>query len=243
MTNLKRLYIFQNYILFLIHICDYYFISRLILVMNPLHYKRIITKSRIHKIYAVASFIFLIDLVIGFTFFRQDAFIRARECAIQFILHPNAFIIRIVVFVVLTIAMLISYVILSIKLRGNAMASKNSVRGNNLKLTYASWITLTFFLLLYLPSTLLAVATNFLGEPYPLYILVPLDISYLLYYMNNVVNPFIYFSVLKDFREGYKSVLCCEGKKEISSGMASSFRNSSTYLTDRTATSSISTCS
>ena len=208
--------------------------------MNPLHYKRFITKGRIHKIYAVASFFFLVELVFGFTFFRQDQFIRARECVIQFILHPNAFMIRIAVFVICTLAMLVSYVILSVKLRENAM---NSTRNNHFKLTYTCWLTVTFFLLLYFPSSLLAVATNFLEEPYPLYVLVLLDISYLLYYMNNVVNPFIYYAVLKDFRTGCKTVLCCERKKENSNGMASSFRNSSTSGNERTATSSIFSCS
>ena len=211
---------------------------------NPLHYKRIITKGRIHKIYAVATLFFLTELVIGFTFFRQDQFIRVRECAIQFVLHPNAFIIRILVFVACTIAMLVSYIILSVKLRRNTMASKDSARNNHFKLTYASWLTLTFFLLLYLPSSLIAVATNFLAEPYPLHILVSLDISYLLYYMNNVVNPFIYYAVLKDFREGYKMLLCCESKKEnFSERSTSSYRKSSTSYNDHTATSSVFSCS
>ena len=123
------------------------------------------------------------------------------------------------------------------------MASKNSARNNHFKLTYACWLTVTFFLLLYFPLSLLAVATNFLEELYPLYILVPLDISYLLYYMNNVVNPFSYFVVLKDFRTGYKTVLCCENKKENSSGMASSFRNSSTSGNELTGSSTIFSCS
>ena len=210
---------------------------------NPLHYKRIITKNRIRKTYAVATLFSLIELVIGFTFFRQDQFIRSRECAMQFVLHPSAFIIRTMVFVVCTVAMLISYIILSVKLRGNTMASKDSARNNHFKLTYASWLTLTFFLLLYLPSSLLAVATNFLEEPYPLYILVSLDISYLLYYMNNVVNPFIYYAVLKDFREGYKRLLCCESKKENFSESTLSYRNSSTSCNERTATSSVFSCS
>ena len=40
-----------------------------------------------------------------------------------------------------------------------------------------------------------------------------LDLSYILFYMNNVVNPFVYYVYLKDFKEGYEALLCCKKKR------------------------------
>ena len=35
------------------------------------------------------------------------------------------------------------------------------------------------------------------------------DISLLCYFSNNLVNPFIYYMTLRDFRDGYKRLLFC----------------------------------
>ena len=109
--------------------------------------------------------------------------------------------------------MFINCIIITVKLRkmkNIALGSKTSTQENDHKLIYATWMTLRLFLLFVVPFTFLGVVSNFLQQPYPMYYDILLDISYLLFYMNNVVNPFVYYAFLKDFKEGYQTVLCCK---------------------------------
>ena len=95
-----------------------------------------------------------------------------------------------------------------------ALGTKTGTQTNDQKLTQATWMTLKLFLLCIVPVTFLGAVTLFLQQPYPMFYNILLDISYLLFYMNNVVNPFVYYIFLKDFKECYQAMLCCKKKSK-----------------------------
>ena len=90
-----------------------------------------------------------------------------------------------------------------------ALGTKTGTQDNDHKLTQATWMALKLFLLFVVPVTFLGAVTLFLQQPYPMVYDILLDLRYLLFYMNNVVNPFVYYVFLKNFKEGYQSILCC----------------------------------
>ena len=112
--------------------------------------------------------------------------------------------------------MAVNGTIITIKLQNMksvALGTKTGNQDNDQKLTQATWMTLKLFLLFIVPVTILGVLALFLQLPFPLFYDVLLDISYILFYMNNVVNPFVYYVFLRDFKEGYEAMLCCKEKK------------------------------
>ena len=119
--------------------------------------------------------------------------------------------------------MIINCITITFKLRrmkDMAVGSKTGKKENENKLTQASWMTLKLFLLFVVPLNFLGIVENFLQQQYLFYNIL-LDISYLLYYMNNVVNPFVYYIFLKDFNEGFRNILCCNSRNpSIRSGLS-----------------------
>ena len=109
--------------------------------------------------------------------------------------------------------MAVNAIIITIKLqqmKSVALGTKTGTQDKDQKLTQATWMTLKLFLLFDIPVTFLGAATLFLEQPYPIFYEILLDLSYLLFYTNNIVNPFVYYIFLKDFKEGYEAMLCCK---------------------------------
>ena len=188
----------------------------MVLVANPLHYKRLITKRRLHIAFPSVYFIFSINMTWFYIIFRQETFIFLRECAAQYVIHFIQFLANIGFAYACIIVMVVNCIIISIKLQKMstvALGTKTGTQDNDQKLTQATWMALTLFLVFVAPNTLLGVAAFFLQPPFPIYYDILLDISYLLFYMNNVVNPFVYYIYLKTFKEGYQAMLCCEKKR------------------------------
>ena len=79
----------------------------------------------------------------------------------------------------------------------------------NSKVTRAALVTLSVFLALYSPAILLSCITPFLPTVHVLHTPMIMDVFLALFFVNNIVNPFIYFFILKDFKEGYKVLLTC----------------------------------
>ena len=187
---------------------------RLILVLKPLHYKLLVTKKRLHAIFLSVFAFFTVELTVGFIFYRQDKFLSANECIALYILQDLAYVVIIMVFfVTISVVMIINYIIITVKLgqRRKEFSTGSSSNSNdiNSKVTRACWVALSAFVILYYPSVLLSLATNFMTQPYPVFMQASLDASFLIYYLNNAVNPFIYYATMADFREGYKSLLMC----------------------------------
>ena len=185
----------------------------MVLVANPLHYKRLITKRRLHiaflSIYLFAS----INIARFLTFLRQDTFIISKECVVQYIVQTIPYFVQVVFFYTCIITMAVNGIVITIKLqkiKRVAPGTKTGNQDNDQKLTQATWMALKLCLLFVASVTFLAAVSPFLEQPYPMSYDVLLDISYLLFYMNNVVNPFAYYVFLKDFKEGYQAMLCCK---------------------------------
>ena len=108
------------------------------------------------------------------------------------------------------IILLVSYIIVTVKLK---QRSTKFTTGNeiNSKVIKTSWITVTAFIILYFPVTVMTIISSFLAQPYPPIFIVLLDCTHLIYYFNAVVNPFIYYFTLQDFKKGYQSLLHCKG--------------------------------
>ena len=77
----------------------------------------------------------------------------------------------------------------------------------NSKLTRATMIALGTYAMLYLPPVA-RTCTDVLVDVHYLFIIQ--DVLLILYFCNNIVNPFIYYFILKDFREGCKKLLRCK---------------------------------
>ena len=189
---------------------------RMVLVANPLHYKRLITKRRLHTAFLSISFFFFVNITCFYIFLRQEAFIFLKECVVQYVIHFIPYFTNIGFIYTCIIIMAVNCIIISIKLQKMstvALGTKTGTQDNDHKLTQATWMALTLFLLFVVPITFLGVVAIFLQIPYPIYYDILLDLSYLLFYMNNVVNPFVYYIYLKTFKEGYQAMLCCKNKR------------------------------
>ncbi len=77
------------------------------------------------------------------------------------------------------------------------------------KLTKATAITLGLYIMLQSPAIIMLFVWSFVyfGHTYTGEIVS--DYIYIVLYINNVVNPVIYYFTLKDCREGYKKICLC----------------------------------
>ena len=184
-------------------------------MVNPLHYKRLIIKTKLHTSILLIFIFVTINIVCLFIFLRQDAFIVLKECVIQHVLQTIPYFTHVGLIYACIITMAVNCIVITIKLqrmKSIAWGTKTGTQDNDHKLTQATWMTLKLFLLCVVPVTFLGVVTLFLQQPYPMFYNILLDLSYLLFYMNNVVNPFVYYVFLKDYKEGYQAMLCCKKK-------------------------------
>ena len=191
---------------------DYYF--RAIMVVNPLHYKRLVTKRKLYFAY-ISMFISLtIVFVIGFLFFRQEKFIVIKTCSAAYILQHGFYLYVVMpVIAVFIMTMLISYIIVTVELKQRSKqigrASGDNANDINSKIMKASWFVLSAFLILYTQLLLLILGSNFLVPPFLVNYLVIKDIVVRMFFLNNLINPFFYYKILSNFREGYKRLFTC----------------------------------
>ncbi len=121
-----------------------------------------------------------------------------------------------------------SYIIVTVKLY---QRSKSNVTGGgsndlNAKVTKVAWLAVSAFIVFFSPVIIAMGASLFLPKPYHVSLVVSSDVTYFTWlYLNNLINPFLYFATLKDFRDGYKKLLGCgiDNVEEATSD-ASSFR-------------------
>ena len=163
---------------------------RLILTTKPLQYKTMMTKKRIHVIYAALCLSYTVYGGMVFMFFHRD--VRRQDwCRMHTVLTKTGyFAAPFFFFATTSLAMFFNYVIIIYKLRISSKSIENSgnmkirkLPRNNVKLTRAIIMTLTAYNLLY--------------------------ISLLRYFSNNLINPLIYYFTLKDFKDSYSRLLCC----------------------------------
>ena len=79
----------------------------------------------------------------------------------------------------------------------------------NMKMMKALWLVLSSFLVLYLPVVIVPPYFHVTYQLYPEYLLIARDVCTLIVSLNNVINPFLYYVTMKEFRTGYTDLLSC----------------------------------
>ena len=171
------------------------------------------TKRRLHVIYIALCFSYTVTGGIAYIFFHRDISKQDR-CRTHTVLTKIAYFAPLLFFSIGSLAMFVNYVIIITKLRKRMDDSgKINIKKfprNNVKLTRAIIMTLTAYNLLFIPAVAVTSAAIFLGTFIGNYLFDILeDISLLCYFSNNLINPFIYHFTLRDFKEGYKRLMCC----------------------------------
>ena len=99
--------------------------------------------------------------------------------------------------------MIVNYIIITVRLKQSNSMFATATNDANSKMTKASWLTLGAFIMLYSQNVHLTMVPYFIQGPILLILSILTNITYLLYYLNNVINPFLYFTTLSNFKEGY----------------------------------------
>ena len=188
--------------------------SRLILLSWPLHYKRTVTKKRIHVGILSIFTIFANTLAFTFICFRQDGFIEQKDCTIVYVLQELAYMtVPFLIFIIFSFLIVICHCIVTFKLIKRAKLFGTNNADVTSKLMRASWIVSSSYIVLYIPSAVMLLTDLFIADSRTLHVLILQDICALILFLNNIVNPFIYYVILKDFRAAYISFLTC-GKRD-----------------------------
>ena len=177
------------------------------MAVNPLHYKRLVTKRKLHVTYNSMFISLTIVLVIGFLFFRQEKFIVINACFAVYILQHGFYLyVEMLVIATFIITMLISYIIVTVKLKQGSKQfcreSGDNAKDINSNIMKASWFVLSAFLILYMPLLLLILGLNFLLLLFLVNYLVIQDIFVRMFYFKNLMNTFFYYKILSNFRGG-----------------------------------------
>ena len=174
-------------------------------------------KRRINAIYLAFFLTYTGTGSTVFLFCRQD-FSKQHRCRMYTVLMKTAyFAAPILLFSTGSLLMFFNYVITIYKLSQNSKPIKDGrntkiekLPKNNVKLTRAIVMTLTAYIVLYMPVIAVTCVGTIFGTFNGNFIWDILeDISLLCYFSNNLVNPFIYYMTLRDFRDGYRRLLFC----------------------------------
>ena len=176
-----------------------------------------LTKRRIHFIYIALCLVYALIGIAVMIFRRQD-FNRNDRCILHTILDKTLyFALPVMLFTTGSVIMFINCTIIIYKLTINGTEmryfTKTANTNLNVKLTRAIIMTLTGYVLFYIPLVVITCVRIFIQDS-KLYALE--DVGLLFYFSNNLVNPFIYYVTLKSFKEGYKNLLLCRfwGRKQ-----------------------------
>ena len=195
-------------------------ISGLILMKRPFHYKRSVTKRRLHLSLWVMCIFNIVEFGGVFYFYRNQ--IVQNDIRSNFNLMKNEVLysMLLVNFRLFTLIMTGSFIWMAVtfvskKKKVNYVSDRNrkssDALNTDLNVTRALFIALGFYIGLYGISFGGHFITRLVEVPHPD---ISTDVFYILYFMSTAVNPFIYFTTLKDFRRGYINVLLCKNKIE-----------------------------
>ena len=180
------------------------------LVTNPFHYKIYVPRSRIHKACFFGYFVILTEHATAFSFLRKNAFIEhVYICYFINLLHEYAsMLIATVNIVLMASVMFIGYIILTVKLKQTQSNIKTAQSDSiNSKVTKVCWMMVTAWIIFNVPVIIISQVITFV--PFSKSMGVVYEVSYLVFCLNNISNPILYFITMRDFREGYKSLLLC----------------------------------
>ena len=154
-------------------------------------------------------------LIFAFIYFRQDGYIEKKHCRLDYVLQEIPFMtVPFIYFLLSTVIIVACHCIITFKLFRRAKLFGKSNTDDHSKLMRASWIVTSLYIVSYIPTVVVSLSTFFIGNSCNLYVLISQDICALIFFFNNVVNPFIYFLILKNFRVGYITFLTCGKRNE-----------------------------
>ena len=191
----------------------------MILVVKPLRYKRLITRKRLHIGFWSLFTSCIVYGTILFIYFRQDKFILFKHCRLENILQRVAYLAGpVLYFIIVTIILIANYSITTYKLKVgcSVLATQPNAMDVNVKMIKALWLVLSSLILLHLPFVTVCLFMLFTHPPYPENILITQDVCNLIVSLNNVINPFLYYMTMKEFRTGYTDLLPCGKRVENS---------------------------
>ena len=175
------------------------------------------TKRRIHTIYITLCLFYSVTGAMSFALFLRD-FNKVDKCRLFNIVTKTAYLAILVLFFSLgSIFMFLNYIIIICNLTRSKKSMKDIASGtnmkinkNNVKLTRAIIMMLTAYIVFYIPVIVMTSTGTFYDALTVDHLWGILeDIALIFYFSNNLINPFIYYMTLKDFREGYKRLLFC----------------------------------
>ena len=192
---------------------------RLILMKRPLHYKRSITKSRLHLALTAMCVLSTVKIGAGYYLCRKD--IKQTDIRSNVPDINGLFTIFLINFGLMSIVMTVSFTwttfqLLRRKRKKYIFGSKlPDVLRSDSKFTTALSISFGIYLLTFVPAFASTFIIRIVEVPHSD---IFIDVSFLIHFINTFVNPFIYFVMLKDFREGYKNLLLCKNRVENQDG-------------------------
>ena len=212
----------------------WFFFFRLILICNPLHYKRMVTKRRLHSTYFAISFFIAVELAYGFIFLRRDVRSNVTCITTNVLTSTGYYLMPVLNFVVATVVLTINFLTVVVKMQtrkrmmGSFMKNKNpNASDGGTKITRVTLISLGVYIVLYMPAVVLSCVMAVVDAPE---IIITLSVTLLIYFLNNMVNPFIYYFTLKDFRQGYRNYFLCRTTKEDQSCKSASSSDMNDYI-------------
>ena len=175
---------------------------------RPLHYKRSITGSRLHVILAGLCVLTITEFGAAFYIYRKDTNLSAVRTTANVFRNNGLYSIFLVNFGLFTLVKAISFIWISVVLyKDNRIKSLDP----DFKVTKALSFALGVHLCLYVPAVSCAFVERYVNIPH---MIIVTDVCLLLFFMNTIVNPFIYFITMEDFRQGYKKFLLCKNTNE-----------------------------
>ncbi len=174
----------------------------MVLVSNPLHYKGLITKTKIHVAFWLTQGIMSTEFLFVYIFFQKSA-TDNMWCTLDNILQTVPSILLYTVnFVLVATVLVVSYVIVTVKLwqRSKSQVSGSNSSDINTKVTKVCWLTVTSFLVFYIPVASALLVSLFTSPTRSYSMAIFNDVTYFIwFYLNNAINPFLYFATLLGF--------------------------------------------
>ena len=188
------------------------FTFRLIWMKRPFHYKRSVTKGRLHSVVLALCILWITEIVAASYFFREDLKQSTIRTTVNLLKNDGLYLTSVLNFGLLTLVKTLSFILISVELhRRKVSVFDNKSVNSDFKVTKAISVALGIHLFLYLPAIACAFTQRFVDVHY---MIIVMDVCLLLFFMNTLVNPFIYFVTIEDFREGYKIILLCKNINE-----------------------------
>ena len=147
----------------------------------------------------------------AFLFLRKDFSQSQTICETANVLHNTGLYTIILLNCTLAaVTMIISFILVVVKLQKKTItfnSEMQNARYNYSKVNKSLLITLVVYISLIIPVIVSFCIKIFvdIGE-----MLTLVNVLMLLFFMNNAINPFIYYLTLKEFKQGYKNLLFCK---------------------------------